>query len=96
MPQRALDFTRLDAGSIWSNGNATRVLVPEGKLSEERATVQKLPSEVELTKLDKACFDRPSPQSAFRGGVLRRRKALAAMLYTGTKKLPAPAGGCEV
>jgi tetratricopeptide (TPR) repeat protein len=60
-PERAMDFSRLDPGSTWSNSNMIWILVREGKLSEASAAVQKMSSDDDYTKFDKACLDRPSP-----------------------------------
>jgi serine/threonine protein kinase/TolB-like protein/Tfp pilus assembly protein PilF len=62
-PERAMDFNHLDAGSDWANRNGVRILLREGKVAEARDALQKLPSDSEYTKVDKACLDRPSPQS---------------------------------
>ncbi len=57
---RGLDFLRLDAGSSWFNGNAPRLYLREGKLSEARAIADKLdPADLEGV-FYKACFARPS------------------------------------
>jgi hypothetical protein len=58
-----MDFNHLDAGSNWANRNVVRILLREGKVAEARNAVQTLPSNPEYTDLDKACLQRPSPQS---------------------------------
>jgi eukaryotic-like serine/threonine-protein kinase len=57
--ERAMDYLRLDAGSDWVNRNGVRLLWREGKMSEAREAVEKLPAVDALTKFDRACSEHP-------------------------------------
>jgi len=59
-PERAMDFLRIEQGAEWSNRNALRVLLSEGKLAEARDLGRRLPPDMRPTKFYQACLDRTS------------------------------------
>jgi eukaryotic-like serine/threonine-protein kinase len=59
-PERAMDFLRIEQGSEWSNRNALRVLLSQGKLAEARDLGRRLPPDMRPTKFYQACLARPS------------------------------------
>jgi hypothetical protein len=58
--QRAMDFLNLDAGSEWSNRNAVRVLMAEGKMAEASQIAQKLPPDNMRRQFFVTCLARQS------------------------------------
>jgi hypothetical protein len=58
--ERAMDFLRIEQGSEWSNRNALRVLLSEGKLAEARDLGRSLPPDMHPTKFYQACLARTS------------------------------------
>jgi len=66
--ERAMDFARVDAGSVWASRVTTMILMGEGNLPEARAAAQKIPldaadSRFKFTTFIKACLARPTMQS---------------------------------
>jgi hypothetical protein len=59
-PERAMDFLRIEQGSEWSNRNALRVLLSQGKLADARDIEQKLPPDMHSGKFYHACLARTS------------------------------------
>jgi serine/threonine protein kinase len=57
--ERGMDFLRLDAGSDWVNRNVVRLLWSEGKISEAREAVEKLPAADALINFDRVCSEHP-------------------------------------
>jgi eukaryotic-like serine/threonine-protein kinase len=57
-PQRAMDFLRLDAGSDWANRNVVRVFLAEGKLTDARQALQKVPPDRATSEFWAACLNR--------------------------------------
>ena len=67
-PERALDFVRVDAGSVWARRITTMIFMSEGNLPEARATSQKIPldtaySTIKFSNFIKACLARPTMQT---------------------------------
>ncbi len=67
-PERALDFVRVDAGSVWARRITTMIFMSEGNLPEARATSQKIPldtadSRIKFSNFIKACLARPTMQT---------------------------------
>jgi eukaryotic-like serine/threonine-protein kinase len=63
-PERATDFLRIEQGSEWSNRNAIRVLLSQGKLAEARDIGRKLPPDMNSGRFYQVCLDRTSPAQA--------------------------------
>ena len=59
-PGRAMDFLRLDAGSDWANRNVVRVFLAEGKLTDAREALRKVPPDRAISKFWTACLNRQS------------------------------------
>jgi serine/threonine protein kinase/Flp pilus assembly protein TadD len=59
-PERAMDFLRIEQGSEWSNRNALRVLLSQGKLAEAHDIGKKLPPDVRSGKFYQTCLARTS------------------------------------
>ncbi len=67
-PERAMDFVRVDAGSVWARRITTMIFMSEGNLPEARATSQKIPldtadSRIKFSTFIKACLARPAMQT---------------------------------
>ncbi|MGA2696589.1 MAG: protein kinase [Terriglobales bacterium] len=66
--ERAMDFVRVDAGSVWATRVATMIFMSEGNLPEARAASQTIPldggdSRVKVMTFVQACLARPTMQS---------------------------------
>jgi serine/threonine protein kinase/tetratricopeptide (TPR) repeat protein len=78
-PSRALDFLRLDAGSDWANRNVVRVLLAEGKLTDAREALQKVPPDRAISTFWTACLNRQAATPSRAEPELVSGEALAAL-----------------
>src|SRR5579863_5178788 len=67
-PERAMDFVRVDAGSVWASRVATMIFMSEDNLPEARAAAQKIPldtvnSRIKVMTFIRACLARPTMQT---------------------------------